>query len=60
MTKDDVLAKLRTDIAEQRRAAAAEQDPGRRQRRLHDADTREDLAEDEAEAIAAEIAESAR
>lgn len=60
MTKDEVLAKLREEIAEQRRAAEAEPDPGRRARMLRDADTREDLADDEAEAIAEEIAESAQ
>jgi predicted DNA binding CopG/RHH family protein len=58
MNKDDVLAKLREEIAEQRRTAEAEPDPGRREQMLRDADTREDLAEDEAEAIAEEIAES--
>ena len=60
MTKDEVLAKLREEIAGQRRAAEAEPDLGRRERMLRDADTREDLAEDEAEAIAHEIAESAQ
>lgn len=60
MTKDEVLAKLHAEIAEQRRAADAETDPAKRERMLHDADTREDLAEDEAEAIAEEIAESAQ
>ncbi len=60
MTRDEVLAKLRKEIAEQRRVAETEPDPGRRERMLHDADTREDLAEDEADAIAAEIAESAQ
>jgi predicted DNA binding CopG/RHH family protein len=58
MAKDEVPAKLRAEIAEQRRAAEAEPDPARREQMLHDADTRDDLAGDEAEAIAEEIAES--
>ena len=60
MTTDEVLAKLREEIAEQRRAAEAEPDPAKREQLLRDADTREDLVEDEAEAIAEEIAESAQ
>lgn len=59
MTKDEVLARLGEEIAEQRQAAAAEPDPDRREQMLRDADTREDLADDEAEAVAEEIAESA-
>ncbi len=60
MTKNEVLARLREEIAELRRAAAAELDAGRRAQMLRDADTREDLAEDEAEAIAEEVSESAQ
>ncbi len=58
MTKDEVLAKLRAEIEELREQAAAEPDPGRRADRLRLADAREAVIEDEAEAIAAEIAES--
>jgi hypothetical protein len=55
MTADEVLTKLHAEIAEQRRAAATEPDHARREPLLHDADTREDLAQDEAEAIAQEV-----
>lgn len=58
MTQDEVLAKLRAEIAELRRQADAEPDPARRADRLRLADSREAVIEDEAEAIAAEIAES--
>jgi hypothetical protein len=56
MTQDEVLAKLREEIAELRRQAEAEADPARRARTLRRADIRESVIEDEAEAIAAEIA----
>jgi predicted DNA binding CopG/RHH family protein len=58
MTKDEVLAKLRAEIEELRQQAAAEPDATRRADRLRLADAREAVIEDEAEAIAAEIAES--
>jgi predicted DNA binding CopG/RHH family protein len=58
MTKDEVLAKLRAEIEELREQAAAEPDPARRADRLRLADAREAVIEDEAEAIAAKIAES--
>jgi hypothetical protein len=58
MTTDEVLAKLRAEIAELREQAAAEPDPTRRADRLRMADAREAVVEDEAEAIAAEIVES--
>jgi predicted DNA binding CopG/RHH family protein len=58
MTKDEVLAKLRAEIEELRQQAAAEADATRRADRLRLADAREAVIEDEAEAIAAEIAES--
>ena len=58
MTKDEVLAKLRTEIAELREQAATETDPARRADRLRMADAREVVIEDEAAAVAAEIAES--
>ena len=58
MTKQEVLAKLRQEVAELRRAADAETDVARRADRLRLADARESVIEDEAEAIAAEIAES--
>lgn len=58
MTKDEVLAKLRAEIEELRQHAAAEPDATRRADRLRLADAREAVIEDEAEAIAAEIAES--
>jgi predicted HicB family RNase H-like nuclease len=58
MTKDEVLAKLREEIAELRRLADADTEPARRADRLRAADAREAVIEDEAEAIAAEIAEN--
>ena len=58
MTKDEVLAKLRAEIDELRQQAAAEPDSARRADRMRLADAREAVIEDEAEAIAAEIAES--
>lgn len=58
MTKDEVLASLRTEIAQLREQAAAESDPARQADRLRLADAREAVIEDEAEAIAEEIAES--
>jgi predicted DNA binding CopG/RHH family protein len=58
MTMDEVLAKLRAEIDELRQRAAAEPDATRRADRLRLADAREAVIEDEAEAIAAEIAES--
>jgi predicted HicB family RNase H-like nuclease len=58
MTKDEVLAKLREEIAELRRSANAESDPVRRADRLRLADGREAVIEDEAESIATEIAEN--
>lgn len=57
MAKDEVLVKLREEIAELRRRANAEPDPAIRADRLRMADAREAVMEDEAEAIAAEIAE---
>jgi predicted HicB family RNase H-like nuclease len=57
-TKDEVLAKLREEIVELRRQADAEPDPARRADRMRLADAREAVIEDEAEAIADEIAES--
>jgi predicted DNA binding CopG/RHH family protein len=58
MTEDEVLAKLRFEIEELRQQAAAEPDATRRADRMRLADAREAVIEDEAEAIAAEIAES--
>jgi len=58
MTKDEVLAKLREEIAELRRLAEADTEPARRADRLRMADAREAVIEDEAEAIATEIAEN--
>jgi hypothetical protein len=58
MTKDEVLAKLREEIEQLRVKAAAEPDPARREDRLRMADAREAVIEDEAEAIATEIAEN--
>lgn len=58
MTKDEVLAKLRAEVEQLRDQAATERDPARRADRLRLADAREAVIEDEAEAIAAEIAES--
>lgn len=58
MTKDEVLAKLRAEIAQLREHAAAESDPTRQADRLRMADARDAVIEEEAEAIAAEIAES--
>jgi hypothetical protein len=58
MTRDQVLAGIREEVAEQRDAALREADPAKRGRMLRHARSREDLAEEEAEAIAADIAEN--
>jgi hypothetical protein len=58
MSREEVLAGIRQEIAEQVAAAEHEADPIKRDRMLRHARSREDLAEDEVEAIAADIAEN--
>lgn len=58
MTREQVLAGIVQGVAEQREAARQETDPVKRDRMLRHAKLREDLAEEEAEAIALEIAEN--
>jgi predicted DNA binding CopG/RHH family protein len=58
MTREQVLVGILQEVAEQRDAAQQEPDPVKRDRMLRHARSREDLAEDEAEAIAADIAEN--
>lgn len=57
-SRDQVLARIRQDIAEQREAALRETDPAKRDRMLRHARSHEDYAEEEADAIVAEIAEN--
>jgi len=57
-TREQVLAGVLRDAAEQREVAEKEQDPVKRERMLRYARSQEDLAEEEAEAIAADIAEN--
>ncbi|MFI9380173.1 hypothetical protein [Kutzneria sp. NPDC052558] len=56
MNQNDVAAKPRAEIEDLRAQAAAELDPVRRADRLRLADARVAVIEDEAEAIAAELA----
>jgi len=58
MTRDEVLAGINQEIAEQRDAAEHEADPARRDRMLRHARSRADLAEEEADAVAADIVEN--
>ncbi|HEX4702867.1 MAG TPA: ribbon-helix-helix protein, CopG family [Pseudonocardiaceae bacterium] len=58
MNRTQVLAGILQEIAEQRDAARHEADPARRDRMLRHAQSRTDLAEDEADAITADIAEN--
>ena len=58
MTREEVLAGIRQEIAEQRDAAQNEPDSAKRDRMLRHARSREGLAEEEAEAIAADIADN--
>ncbi|MGW0521552.1 ribbon-helix-helix protein, CopG family [Crossiella sp. NPDC003009] len=57
-TRDEALAAIRQEIADQRSAAEAEADPVKRERRSRHAQLREEVAAEEAEAIAAEVAEN--
>jgi len=56
--KDKVFAAIQEEIADQRAAAEAEEDPVKRDRLARHARLREEIAEEEAEAIATEMAES--
>nr|WP_198151592.1 hypothetical protein [Kibdelosporangium sp. MJ126-NF4]CEL16715.1 hypothetical protein [Kibdelosporangium sp. MJ126-NF4]CTQ92056.1 hypothetical protein [Kibdelosporangium sp. MJ126-NF4] len=56
--KDQTLTAIREEIATMRKAAEAEQDPAKRDRLLQHAQIREEVAEEEAEAIATEVAEN--
>jgi len=58
MTREQVIAGIRREVAEQRDAARRESDGVERDRLLRHARTREDLVEEEADAIVAEIAEN--
>jgi len=58
MSREQVLAGIRQEIAEEESAAQRETDPIRRDRKLRHARSREDYAEEEADAIAADIAEN--
>jgi hypothetical protein len=58
MSREQVLARIQQEIAEQRDAARREPDPVKRDRMLRHSRSREDLAEEEADSIAAEIAEN--
>lgn len=58
MTREEVLAGIRQEIAEQRDAVQHEPDSAKRDRMLRHARSREGLAEEEAEAIAADIADN--
>jgi predicted HicB family RNase H-like nuclease len=57
-TQDQALAAIREEIAGKRAAAKTESDPVKRARLLRHAQLREEIAEEEAEAIAAESAEN--
>ncbi|WP_436491774.1 ribbon-helix-helix protein, CopG family [Actinokineospora sp. HUAS TT18] len=57
-TRDQVLATIHGEVAEQHAAAAAEQDPVKRDRLSRHARIREEIADEEAEAIAAEVADN--
>lgn len=56
--KDQVLVAIKEEIAAKRAAADVEHDPVKRDRLLRHARLREEVAEEEAEAIAVEAAES--
>ncbi|MBP2323844.1 precorrin-2 methylase [Kibdelosporangium banguiense] len=56
--REQVLAGILREVAEQRDAAQEEADPVTRERMLRHARSREDLAEEEAEAVAADIADN--
>lgn len=57
-TKDQALAAIQEEVAAKRAAAETERDPVKRDRLLRHARLREQVAEEEAEAIAAEAAEN--
>jgi plasmid stability protein len=58
MSREQVLAGIRQEIAEQRDAAQREPDPVKRDRMLRHARSRDDLADEEADEIIADIAEN--
>lgn len=58
--KDEALAAIQEEIAAKRAAAETERDPVKRDRLSRHARLREEVAEEEAEAIAAETAETSR
>jgi predicted DNA binding CopG/RHH family protein len=58
MSREQVLAGIQEEIAEQEAAARRETDPVKRERMLRHARSREDYAEEEADAVAADIAEN--
>lgn len=58
MSREQVLAGIRGEIAEQEASARREADPVRRERMLRHARSRQNHAEEEADAVAADIAEN--
>lgn len=58
MTREQVVAGIRQEIAEQREAAQREVDSVKRDRMLRHARSREDFVEEEADAIMADVAEN--
>ncbi|GAA2803987.1 ribbon-helix-helix protein, CopG family [Crossiella cryophila] len=57
-TQDEALVAIRQEIADKRASAETEPDPVKRERRVRHARLREEIAAEEAEAIAAESAEN--
>ncbi|WP_208719871.1 ribbon-helix-helix protein, CopG family [Amycolatopsis circi] len=58
MSSEQVLDGIREEIAQQEAAARREPDPAKRERMLRHARSRQDYAEEEADAVAADIAEN--
>ncbi|MCE7007683.1 ribbon-helix-helix protein, CopG family [Kibdelosporangium philippinense] len=57
-TKEQALAAIRAEIAAKRAAAETEDDDAKRERLLRHAQLREEIADEEAEAIAADAADN--
>ncbi len=60
MGREQILTRIRGGIAEQEAAARQEADPVKRERLLRHARSRHDYAEEEADAVKADIAENVR
>lgn len=58
MPREQVLAGIRQEIAEQKETAQSEVDRGKRDRMLRHARSREDFIEEEADAIMADVADN--